>query len=334
MTETSNRLNFTRTDLSALAEKMLVFDPDPVPRYLILRDLLRRSPDEPGMQEAGQALSQSHWIRELENAQLPDGTWGRFHTQDTRIKTPFPTTEFAIRRALALGLDRRSPMLQKTMDFLSAHLRNEAEWSDPPEKHDHPGVFSTNIRSISAGMLALIDPDHPAIVPLWERWAEIVSAAFEGDSYDPDAELARHQVLTGIPSRRLFAFHAYYPLLILSATRRRLPIEIERKLLAYVFHRPEGIYYVYSKPLDEYPRIEEKGFIAWLHAQEILSRFALWKEIAPGILNWIWSQRSDTGLWELGQGAYRSFAFPLSESWRRAGSQGGGWFGQGVKPVE
>ena len=321
MIEAANRLNFTRTDLTTLAAKILALDPDPLPRYLVLRDLLRCSPDEAIFHEAGQAAWRSRWVRELESAQQPDGTWGRFHTQDTRVKTPIPTTEFAIRRALALGLDRRSPMLQKTANYIQAHLRGEVTWSDPPEKHDHPGLWAVNIRSVSAAMLALMDPDHPLLDPLWERWAEIVSAAFESGRYDSQAELARHQSLTGIPSRRLYPFHVFYPLVILSATRRRLPGELERQMLEYLFHRPGGIYYICDKPLDAFPRLGEKGFESWLHAQEILARFGGWKEFAPPVLNWIWNQRGENGLWEIGQVAYCSYSFPLSESWRRPGSR-------------
>jgi len=39
----------------------------------------------------------------LKCSQMADGTWGRFHTRDSRVKQPFPTTESAIATALDLG---------------------------------------------------------------------------------------------------------------------------------------------------------------------------------------------------------------------------------------
>lgn len=321
MDAVSLQLHFTRADLTALAEKILTLDPDPAPRFLVLRDLLRCAPDTALFREAEQAANRSRWVRELESAQQPDGSWGRFHSQDTRVKTPIPTTEFAVRRALALGLDRRSPMLLKTVNYIQAHLQGQLTWSDPPEKHDHPGLWSVNILSVSAAMLALIDPDHPLLDPFWKRWAEIVSAAFESGRYDPQAELSRHQSLVGVPSRRLYPFHVFYPLVILSCTHHSLPEALERQMLEFLFHKPGGIYYIHDQPLDRYPSIDEKGFETWLHALEVLSCFPQWPEFAAPALNWIWAQRGKNGLWEIDHSAYRSYAFPLSESWRRAGNK-------------
>jgi len=112
MFESARKPIFSQADITSLAHQILDLEPDPVPRYLVLRDILHYSPTEAAFQEAEKILYTSRWIIGLAETQHPDGTWGRFHTQDTRVKSPFPTTEFAIHRALALGLDRRSPILQ------------------------------------------------------------------------------------------------------------------------------------------------------------------------------------------------------------------------------
>ena len=315
------KLSFTRANIVSTACHILDLNPDPVPHYLVLRDLLRCSPTDTALLEAEQNLSASKWIEELDSTQHSDGTWGRFHTQDTRVKTLFPTTEFAIRRALALGLDHRSSILQKASGFIQAHLQGTATWSDWPEKHDDPRVFPSNIRSISAAMLALIDRHHPLLDSIWLRWNEIVRAAFASGTYDREAELARHQSLTSIPSRRLIPFHAYYPLIILSATQHQLPQDLEHRLLEYLLHRPEGIYYVCNQSLDTFPRLDDRKILPWLHGQEILARFEGWKAFAPDILNWLWSQRNETGLWDMGKSVDHSIAFPLSESWRRTSNR-------------
>jgi hypothetical protein len=315
------QLVFSQADLESLAQRILNLDPDPSPRCLVLRDLLHCSPAETALQIAQRELKGSKWSIELENDQRSDGTWGRFHTQGSQVKSPFPTTEFAIRRALALGLDRRSPILQKTVSFIEAHIQGKTTWSDPPEKHDDPQVFPYNIRSISAAMLAFIEPDHPLLDPFWEKWADLVSAAFASGVYDAQAELARHQQLSGIPSKRLMPFHLYYPLIILSATRNRLPHQLEEKLLAFLLQKPDGMYYVCNQRLDELPHLEEKKFTSWLHGQEILARFGGWKAFASQILNWLWHQRNEAGLWDVGSNVAHTYSFPLSESWRRAESR-------------
>ncbi len=317
MTPASQKPAFTRAEITSLAQRLLQMDPDPAPRYLVMRDLLHGAPGDPGFDAAAQDLSGSRWVIALSSAQQPDGAWGRFHSRDSRVKSAFPTTELAIRRALALGLDRRSPVLRKVSGFIQSYLEGKISWPDPLEKHDDPRVFPYNTRSISAGMLALIEPDHPLLDPLWSLWADLVEAAFAGGAYDAKAELARHQQLSGIPSKRLLPFHFYYPLLILSAAHP-LPQGLEERLLAYLLHKPDGIYYIYGRRLDTPPALEAKEFTSWLHGQEILARFRGWKACAPEILNGLWDQRNEAGLWDPGKEAARSQAFPLSESWRRA----------------
>lgn len=315
--EPVEKLDFTQADLTALAERILELGPDPAPRLRVLRDLLNRPPGDPELRAAEQELHNSRRVRELAEAQLPDGTWGRFHSQDSRVKSPIPTTEFAIRRALALGLDRRSPVLQRASGFIQAHLRGEITWADPPEKHDDPRVFPYNIRSVSAAMLALIEPEHPLLDPLWDKWAGLVEAAFAGGEYDAQAELARHQALSGIPSRRLAPFHIYYPLLILSATRRRLAADLEARMVAFLLRKPDGIYYVNSRRMDVFPGFQDKKIVSWLNGQEVLARFAAWKAFAPALLKELWGGRAEAGLWDLGKGTGHWDDLPLSESWRR-----------------
>ena len=49
---------------------------DPSVRYLALRDLLGRPPEDPDVREARQALAGSPEIESVFAAQSPGGTWG------------------------------------------------------------------------------------------------------------------------------------------------------------------------------------------------------------------------------------------------------------------
>lgn len=310
-------LTFSQSDIQALACQLLDMKPDPVPRYFILRDLLRRPPDDPVLIATRQEVLRSKWITELTKAQLPNGTWGNFHTRATKLKRRIPTSEHAIRRCLALGLDGSSPILDKTTAYIADHLNGKAQWSDHVEKHDHPGLWAAQIRTISAATLALIEPEHPQISPICQYWAEVVKAAFAGGSYNRAAELARHQELSGVPSKKFYPFHAMYPLIVLSAPACSLSNYLEELLLTTVLNWPTGMYYVYSRSLDQFPDIEQSHFEDWLRAQELLARFTRWKKYAPPILNWIWSQRNSQGFWDHRRSAQRSAVFPISESWRK-----------------
>ena len=312
-------LNFTQNDLKTTAERLLDMQPDPVPRFRLLRDVLRCDLADAAYQEAERDLGQSKWVALLADSQWDDGTWGRFHTQDTSKKQPFPTTESAIAIALELGLDRHSPVLQKAMPTVLDYVDGTAVWPDPPEKHDNPLAWYVWVRHFSAAILALIDPRDPRLDEFCRLWAEALQAAFQSDAYDRQREIAALNVLMQCRMKNPVPFHKRYPLLILSATHNRFPDDLERRMLDFVMHYPEGIYYVYGKDISVLPPILSRDFFPWFCAHRLLSRFRLWKELSVDAVNWIWEQRTPEGFWDFGSRIGRKpyTGFPLSESWRR-----------------
>ena len=313
-------LNFTQNDLKTTAERLLDMQPDPVPRFRLLRDVLRYDPADAACQEAERDLLQSKWVSLLADSQWDDGTWGRFHTQDSSKKQPFPTTESAIAIALELGLDQHSSIIQKVMPTILDYVGGKAIWPDPPEKHDNPQAWYVWVRHFSAAILALVDPHHAQLDEFWGLWAEALQAAFQSGAYDRQREIVALNALMQCRMKNPVPFHKRYPLLILSATHNRLPGDLERRMLDFVMHYPEGIYYVYGKDISVLPSILSRDFGPWFFAHQLLSRFRLWKELSVDALNWIWEQRTPEGFWDFGSKIGRKpyTGFPLSESWRRS----------------
>jgi hypothetical protein len=124
-------LNYTQGDLEAIAVQILEMDPDPVPRFRLLRDVLGLDPTDAAYNDAKKALQESKWTALLEGSQWADGTWGRFHTQDSRLKQPFPTTESVIAIAVDLGLDGQDPILQRVLPVLLGYMEGTKVWPDP-----------------------------------------------------------------------------------------------------------------------------------------------------------------------------------------------------------
>lgn len=315
-------LNFSLSDLQSNAEKLLEMDPDPAPRFRLVRDVLRLDPSSTAYREAESALESSKWIAILLESQQADGTWGRFHTQDTTAKQPFATTENAIRHALNCGLDKDSPVLQKVQAAILDYMSKKTCWPDPPEKHDNPLAWFEWVPQFSAAVLAEIDQFHPRLDEFWQTWAEAVKESFQSGSYDRQTEITALNRLMACRMKNPVPFHYKYPLQILSATANRLPADLERKLLDYVLDSPAGIYYTSDMtggPIRRLPAVQAKGFYSRCQAHRLLSRFPLWKEMAQDAASWIWAQRSPEGFWDLGDKiARRPFtSFPLSESWKR-----------------
>ena len=261
----------------------------------------------------------SKWVNLLRSSQLENGTWGRFHTQDTKIKQTFPTTETAIFAALASGLDKNSGILKATVSFILDHLDGNTTWTDTPEKHDNPDAWSIGIRHISAANLALIDDAHPYLDEFWNYWYKTAKAAFASGKYNRKTEIETRNDLDNINRKNPGAFHTKYHLILLSSTDKILPPYLERLILDYVMDAPHGIYYTHEKRINTHPTIDARRFVGWLLTHRLLSRFPTWRRVSAPALNWIWEQRSIDGLWNFT--GYRPGTpvsyLPISESWRK-----------------
>ncbi len=309
-----SQVAFSPDDISCLAREILATQPDPVPAYRLLNEVLRLPSDDPEHAKARMAVGQSRWVRQLEAAQLADGSWGRFHSQDTQVKSIFRTSEEAIDRAFSLGLDPGHPVLSRATAYIEQVLAGQAHITDLKEKNE---AWPLLIRFILAGRLAAllgrwpqIDPQHPLIYDSWESLLEVAKRAFASGHYRLADEVKAFLAITGIhvPKGFLESQHALW---IISA--RPLPGQLERDLVDWVWNKPDGIRYVRVPLANPRPRT----IAYWLKSMNILARFASWRQVSAIALNNLWQQRDAQGLWDFGSQAAQSRDFPLSENWRQ-----------------
>jgi len=301
-------------EIEDLGEMLLSKTAYPVPRFRIIRDILKLSPHNPLYIHAKAGMLKSRWAAEVQHSQHPDGTWGRFHSRDSSIRCKFPTTELAVSRALALGLDRESETLRRAAAFMLRVLECRADWSDPPEKHEG---WPINILFITAGTLAKIDAHHPALQVSSEIWVEIVKRSFRSGAYCAEDERAAHRELNKIITKNKYLkLASLYPLLLLSSARSPLPENTERLFLDWLWNKEGGIYYIYDGCLSRFPETSVRGVPFWVEAMEVLSRFCSWRSFTQAAVEWIWRQRDLQGLWDFGANARASIYFPLSDTWR------------------
>jgi hypothetical protein len=310
---------FSQQDIDHIAEELLARYLDPGPRFRLLRDVLEVSPDDDRYRQARRDLQQSRWVCELDAAQEADGSWGRFHTQDTKKKTRFPTSEFAIMRGLALGLDKTSPVFLRATDYMRRVLRGEARWSDRYEK---AGSFELAVRLFTAAYLALIDPDDPILDAVWADWYAILQRACASGVYDVEAERNASLALLGTDVSGSYAgLRCVHTVNLLAARSSQIPAAVQHAWLAYLWSEPKGLDYV-GTALASLPQdIEDRALSGWLRTLETISALDAWAEYGDDAVNWLWQQRGADGLWDFGSRHPKSSYLPLSESWRKRGTR-------------
>lgn len=302
-------LKFTLAEVEQAALRLLDASPQPVVARRLMHEVLRLAPDDPAYLSVKASAMSSKWVQQLEAAQLPDGSWGRFHTQDTKTKTEFRTTEEAIDRAFALGLEPSDHALVRVKQFIESVLQGKAKITDWMERNDS---FPVLIRHFLAGRLAQIDPRNGMLDSFWEYVVEVARQAFSSGSYRMDDEVNAYLHLSGIHVPRGYLV-SQYSLWTLSS--RKLPPLLERSLVDWVWHSPHGIGYLGVRLSDPYPN--QVGH--WIRSMQLLARYPSWREIASTTANSLWDRRDEAGVWELQSVNLRSIDFPLSDSWRKQG---------------
>jgi hypothetical protein len=299
-----------KSQIEGIGQKILDRQPNAIVRHRILRDVLRLPRNSTTL--ASRAALLAHpWVDELTREQHADGSWGRFHSMDSTIKARFPTSEAAIRRALALGLEKGDPVLTRAVEYMVAVLDGRRVWSDRVEKSEG---WPIGIEAITAGTLAQIDPAHPSIEQAWVYWAEIARLSLPSGEYVPQAEWNAHRDLRGIGIQYL---RSRYVLTLLGARSRDLPAALDRQLVDWIWNTPEGIGYLGA----DLQHPDPYHIFHWLESLEILSHFQCWRDVTSDALDRLWNQRNTDGLWDFGTKVSKSYYFPLSDNWRMAGTR-------------
>jgi hypothetical protein len=301
---------FTPELIAEMGKFILDRQPNAVVRFRILRDVLQRTRGSSDLEAARREMLSHPWVKELADAQQADGSWGRFHSMDSTLKTRFPTSETAIRRALALGLDKDTPNLKKSVRFMENVLTGKSVWSDRVEKSEG---WAIGVETITAGTLAQVDSSHPAITKSWHYWVEIAERSFPDGKYDSKAEWQAHKDLRGIGI--IYLRSRYTTLTLLGA--RKLPSSLDRRIMEWIWNDPEGIGYLGA----DMNHPQQFCVFNWLESLEILSCFQSSRDVTAKAADWLWQQRDADGLWDFGSKISKSFYFPLSDDWRKPGNR-------------
>ena len=230
---------------------------------------MKKSHDSHEYVNAYNKLIQTNWYCQLFDEQLENGSWGRFHTQDTKTKEKrlFKTTEIALMRARDLGLDKNDVIVNRSIKLMERYLIDEEKWMDTNEKHFG---FEIAFKTLVASNLALFDPSNQLLSKKRKICSQIFKKAYANDTIDEDVwnqECRNHYDV-------LLSPFTVYPLMLMQNTSY-MDETMQHQYLNYVWYRKDGIYYTSNMSTDILHNVDSKGFITWMSTLEILSGFSL-----------------------------------------------------------
>lgn len=321
---------YTLGEVTELGYRLLDMEPSVVQRYKILKDIIGIERETSEYMEAKNAFYDSEQYLELEAAREDHGMWGQYHTENTKVKRRFKTTEVAMQRCQSLGLDLEDQMIKSLLDSIIGIFTGVLPWPDSMEKTN--AWMNIGFRWTLFGGIAKLDRYNPVLDKPWGKVAEMVTGSFRSGEFrqqDHDEIFIRLAVdeLTKAQKKRLstiqFIGTGYWPLMV-GATKNKLPYDIEKAYIDWLIDRPDGIYYKSNRSFKSMPDMDSGDFMAFMRVQSLLAPFKAWREgYGKQVHDSFRAASGDDGLWYPGRGAKSLHTLKnynmhqLADNWRR-----------------
>lgn len=297
------------------AEELLKYDIAPVPKYLLLRDVMNLKHNDSMLLQAKNDLLKTKWVNQVLKRQNEDGGFGYFHSLSTASVKRIPlTTEQALRRLKVLGLSKEDIYIQKAISYMEKYLKGEVDYPDRKEKLHDWTIFT---QLITATQIRQFDLSNKAALTIAHRWTDIIEYAFSGNNYNQNLyEEAYKETFNKKPKgARLQDYANFYFLALLKGM---LSKETEKKMLHHIINNPNGIYYVYDEAINSLPdKFASNKASRYLNAVELLAEYKEAKEMLQFIRVWLINNSDIDGLWDMGSSVKNGIEYPISDSWRK-----------------
>ena len=262
---------------------------------------------------------QSHkdgkWAKQILSMRQADGLWGNFHNPGRPGAGKGYSTEQAIRRLYYLGYTAEDAAIQPVLRRMEQCIRGGLPIDDYSEKkHDWP-FFETLMLS---AWLRIFEPQNEAALTVAYQWASLVEKTFARGSYDREADLEAFTAWKGRKPKSTFetGFGMFYHAALLPGV---LSPNTERQFLDYYLSKPDGMFYIYDKPLCQPPaEFASRASSCYIAAMEVLGRYAQAKDKLQFVVDWLQDHRDENGQWDFGPAARDGIYFPLSDRWDKA----------------
>lgn len=259
-----------------------------------------------------QSYKNGKWARQILSMRQKDGLWGNFHTLSRPLPGKNYTTEQAIRRLYYLGYTADDEVIQIVLKRMEQCIKGELAIDHYSEKkHDWP-LFE---KLMLSAWLRIFDPQNEAALDVAYQWAQVVEKAFAGGSYNQDNDIAAFTEWRGRKPKSEFetGFGMFYHAALLSGV---LSPKTEDFLLDYYLSKPDGMFYIYDKPLNKPPIVfASRSASRYLAAIEVLSRYGRAKDKLAFVIDWLTANQDENGQWNFGEKAKDGIYFPLSDRW-------------------
>lgn len=298
--------------LKEISEILLSHNPSDVVKYKILTNFSSYDSNSEVMIDLRRKLNCSKWVQSIKNEQHCDGSWGRFHSQDFRVKQKYKTTESVLLYLYALGLKRGDEIINKACIHMENMLSDLSLWPDAWEGNKW---FKPAVPLFITSRLALFNSENPHYIENCLKWIYILQNSFQNGLYDSSQIDNISKKVLGVNIHgKYIGLNSINNIILFAHIKDKIPVDIQRQYLHWLHSYPETIFYTNTR-LYEKPELirNTKELSSWIHTMSVLSLFDGFYDEFNDEIEWLINRRGEDRLWDFGAALS---SYKLSDNWR------------------
>ncbi len=301
-----------RADIIGLARQLYEKTSSGLVRHKLIHSGMCQASDRE-REEALQRALESKWVKELQAEQRADGSWGRFHTQDSKTQQKCETTERAAWRLRSLGIGHGAAIVDTLCAYMETLLNDLSLWPDAWEKNK---PFRPAVPLFIASKLSIFGSEDQQFQAIRDQWISILNAGFSQGIYSRESADARATELLGIEIQKTYiALNGINNLLLFSNHADRIAGDVQRAYLKWLHELGDSIQYTsVSLSLPQEALVGTARMQDYLWVLGMVSRLHGFREEFSVELDWLRSRQGGDGLWDFGP---KLTGFRLSDNWRK-----------------
>jgi len=173
-------------------------------------------------------------IKKLVEEQRSDGSFGRFHTMNSKLKQKISTTQSAAWIMYENSLTRDHDICNKTCLYMERLLNALTQWPDHWEKNRW---YKPAVPLFIASSLALFGSDDHEYKEICHLWINLLVSAFETGVYSAGNLNAKARETLGVDiDSSYIGLHSINNLALYSFNAKRIPDDIQKSYLKWLHH--------------------------------------------------------------------------------------------------
>jgi len=208
--------------------------------------------------------------------QQSNGSFGRFHSMDSKLKQKIPTTQAAAWLMYENKITRDNEVCNKTCLYMENLLNDISQWPDSWEVNKW---FKPAVPLYVASSLSLFGSNNNSYKEVCAKWIDILISAFVRDRYSLDAINTRSKELLGVEiDSSYIGIHGLNNLTLFAFNVDKIPPNIQRLYLQWLHNYNGVIAYTNIRPDSLSINLESTRVIS------LLSKFEGFDEEFPNLV--------------------------------------------------